>query len=543
MTTGQSENRAPLPLWLRDHYLGSGLWNDATLGELLLAGLGRRPDQRVRIWSQHRSQDETFASLGTMARRIAAGLMKRGIGPGSRAVIWLPNQLEAVAAFVGLAALGAVIVPVASFYGRKELVDIVNASEAKVVLTCRRHGGRDHLSEVCDLRAHMPSLRTIVVSGGRCGRSGRSDLLSFNDLASAPPIGVLPTRSADEECLLAFTSGTSGTARGVLHTHRTLGAEVRHHLTAMVPADATPQIMASPIAHAAGMTLGLLAPIHRGEPIHLVDTFDVDFILDTARQENLAPGGGATVFLSALIDHPRFTDELAHRMGYVILGGATVPESLVTKAAGRGITVLRSYGLTEHPTVSAGRIADSSDHLRRTDGRLLHGVEVQVRDPLGAVLGPGREGEIFTRGPDRCSGYLQPEHNTAFDAEGWLATGDVGVVSADRRLTVTARAKDIIIRHGVNISPAEVESALMTCAGVADVAVIGVPDGRTGERAVAVVVAEIQDAISLSALTAHLAGMGVAKPKWPEELWLIDELPRTASGKVRKNELRKAWSR
>jgi acyl-CoA synthetase len=543
MTAATLKDSAPLPGWLQSRYRRSGLWCDATLGEILLDGLGRCPDQQVRIWSKRGGHEATFASLETMSRRIATGLMKCGVRPDSRVVLWLPNGLEAVAAFVAVAVVGAVIVPVASFYGRKEMIDIVNAAAADVVFTCRQHGNRDHLDELCGSRGQIPSVRTIVVSDRPSERSLRHGLLSFGDLANEPPTGALPKRSADGVCLLAFTSGTSGTAKGVLHTHRTLVAEVRRHLTAMVPATATPQIVASPIAHAAGMVLGLLGPIHRAEPIHLVDTFDIDFILDTAHSENLAPGGGATVFLSALIDHPRFTDELGQRMGYVILGGSSVPEGLVTKAADRGLTVLRSYGLTEHPTVSAGRLTDSGERLRRTDGHLLDGVEVQVRDRSGAVLPPGRDGEIFTRGPDRCAGYLQPEHNTAFDAEGWLATGDVGLVSDDGYLAVTARAKDIIIRHGLNISPAEVENALLTCAGVTDVAVIGVPDDRTGERAVAVVVADRADVVSLPGLTAHLAAMGIAKHKWPENLWLIDELPRTASGKVRKDQLKTAWSK
>lgn len=541
MTADDRRNLARIPASLREHYLRTGLWNNRSLGDLLLEGLRRRPGQRVGIWSKRTGRSETFGSLEATARRVAAGLSQRGVVQGDRVVIWLPNGWEAAATFVAVAALGAVVVPVASFYGRKELVEIANATGAVVLVTCERHGCRDYLAEVGDSRAEMPSVATVVVCAGESKGAPRLDLVSFGNLLGDPSDAVRGTRSPDDECLLVFTSGTGGTAKGVVHTHRTLGAEVRGHLAAMIPTDATPQIMASPIAHAAGMTLGLLAPIHRGEPIHLVDTFDVEFILDTARAEGLAPGGGASVFLSALIDHPGFTDELAHRMGYVILGGSTVPESLVDKAAQRGITVLRSYGLTEHPTVSANRLGDTPGQLARTDGRLLDGVEVQVRDRGGALLPSGSEGEIFTRGPDRCAGYLQPELNTAFDVQGWLETGDVGVVDADGHLSVTGRAKELIIRNGVKVSPAEVESALMTCAAVAEVAVIGVPDTRTGERTVAVVVARDNQDISLSTLTEHLAAIGLAKPKWPEELRVVDELPRTASGKVRKNEIRKAW--
>jgi acyl-CoA synthetase (AMP-forming)/AMP-acid ligase II len=529
---------APIPADLRRRYLAAGLWDDCTLPTLLLAGLRRHPQQRVRLWSNRICKDESFATLESTALRFAAGLGKRGVSPGDRVIIWLPNGWEALVAFVGAAVLGAVVVPVASFYGRKDIVEIANAAAARVVVTCATHGRRDYLDEVYGSRGELPSVNTVV----RCGGGARhGNAIAFEDLLATPDASH-PPRSADDVCLLGFTSGTSGTAKAVVHTHHTLCAEVRNHLTVMVPGGAVPQIMASPVAHAAGMTLGLLAPIHRGEPIHLVDSFDADFLLDTAHAEGLAPGGGAAVFLSALIDHPNFTDELAERMRYVILGGSTVPEALVTKAAARGVTVLRSYGLTEHPTVSAGVLSDDPAVLARSDGRLLPGVEVVIRDGAGNALPAGSEGEIFTRGPDRCAGYLQSEMNSAFDSEGWFATEDIGVLDSAGYLAITDRSKDLVIRNGVNIAPAEVENALITHPEVAEVAVVGVPDDRTGERAVAVVVAHRGHAISLTALTDHLAALGVAKPKWPEELRLTDHLPRTASGKVRKNELRKEFS-
>ncbi len=534
LTTGSP---APVPAELRQHYLRSGLWDDTTFSSLLLGGLDRRPDQRIVLWSNRVRRSETFAGLADAARRFAHGLSTLGVGPGDRVVLWLPNGWEALVAFVGATVRGAVVVPVATFYGRKDVIAAVNGAQAAVVVTCTRHGGREYVDEVHSSRRDMPTLRAVV----QCGADTRTSdpmLSAFEDLLSgrlAPRTDSAP----DDICLLAFTSGTSGTAKGVVHTHRTLGAEVRHHLMTMVPQGATPQIMASPVAHAAGMTLGLLAPIHRGEPIHLIDSFDIDFLLDTAVREGLAPGGGAAVFLSALIDHPEFTDELAHRMGYVILGGSVVPQALVAKAAGRGITVLRSYGLTEHPTVSSGVLQDDPTALAQTDGRLLPGVEVQIRDPDGRPLPPESAGEVFTRGPDRCAGYLQPDMHATFDDDGWMSTGDIGVLDGTGRLAITDRSKDLIIRNGVNIAPAEVENMLLTCPGIAEVAVVGVPDTTTGERAVAVVVPTAGHSVTLTDLTTHLAARGVAKLKWPEHLRLTDNLPRTASGKVRKNDLRK----
>jgi acyl-CoA synthetase (AMP-forming)/AMP-acid ligase II len=297
--------------------------------------------------------------------------------------------------------------------------------------------------------------------------------------------------------------------------------------------------MASPIAHAAGMTMGLLAPLHRGEPINYVDSFDIDFILDVCARERLAPGGGAAVFLSALIDHPGFTDEIAERMGYVVLGGSIVPEALVDKAAARGIAVLRSYGSTEHPTISSGLVSDTAAQRRSTDGKLLPGVEVLVKLADGSRAPCGVEGEIFSRGPDRSAGYLDVQENVgSFDADGWLATGDIGILDAAGHLAITGRAKDLIIRNGYNISPAEVENALLTCPGVGEVAVVGVPDEKTGERAIAFVAASASLIPTLADLTSHLAEVGMAKPKWPEELRIVDTFPRTASGKVQKYLLR-----
>jgi acyl-CoA synthetase (AMP-forming)/AMP-acid ligase II len=226
-------------------------------------------------------------------------------------------------------------------------------------------------------------------------------------------------------------------------------------------------------------------------------------------------------------------------MGYVVLGGSIVPTALVDKAARRGVAVLRSYGSTEHPTISSSLLSDSAEQRRSTDGKLLPGVEVIVKLADGSRAPMGVEGELYSRGPDRSAGYLDPEQNAGtFDADGWLATGDIGVLDAARHLAITGRAKDLIIRNGYNISPAEVENALLTCAGVAEVAVVGVPDDRTGERAIAFVAPSASATPTLGDITAHLAALGMAKPKWPEELRLIDTFPRTASGKVQKFVLR-----
>ena len=528
---------APLPADLRQHYLDEGLWDDTSLGALLVDGLRETPHQTVRVWSKVAPRAVTFGELELVARRCAAGFRAMGVRQSDRVVYQLPNCIEAAATFLGLTMLGAILVPVAGYYGRKELIDIVNQTEASVLVTVATHGNRDYLGELRDSRASMPGLESIVL----CGRTTAPETTAFDELCKASPLTSLAAVDPDGPCMYGFTSGTSGRSKGVIQTHRSLVAEVRHHLAVAIPRGDAPKIVATPIAHAAGMTMGVLGPISRGEPINYADTFDIDFILDVCRREGLAPGGGAAVFLSALIDHPDFTDEVAESMRHVVLGGSIVPEVLVRKAARRGITVLRSYGSTEQPTISCGMPEDGPEKLATTDGRPLPGVEVVIKRMDGTVAPSGTEGEIFSRGPDRCGGYLDSAENEGtFESDGWLATGDLGIIDAAGHLAVTGRAKDLIIRNGINVSPAEVENALMSCPGIVDVAVVGVPDDRTGERAVAFVQSYGARVPTLEDLTSHLAEIGLAKPKWPEELRIVDDFPRTASGKVQKYVLRDA---
>ncbi|WP_161600465.1 AMP-binding protein [Mycolicibacterium hodleri] len=442
--------RANIPDDLRRRYLDEGFWDDSTLGDLLTGYLRANPHQTLRVWSKTAPRALTFQQLDLLSRRFAAGLRTLGVRSGDRVVYQLPNSVEAAATFLALTALGAVLVPVAGFYSRRELVDIVNTVQASVLVTTARHGSRNYLEELRDSRVEMPGLTTVVL----CGSAPVPDAIAFDDLIAAEPVNTVADISPDDPCMFAFTSGTSGRSKAVVHTHRSLGAEVRLHLGVMVPRGATPQIIASPIAHAAGMTMGLLAPLHRGDAINYVDTFDIDFILDVCGRERLSPGGGAAVFLSALIDHSAFTDEIAERMGYVVLGGSIVSEALVDKASRRGITVLRSYGSTEHPTISSGVISDSAEQLRMTDGRVLPGVEVIVKLPDGTSAPPGVEGEIHSRGPDRSAGYLDARENVgSFDADGWLATGDLGILDTAGHLAITGRAKDLITATATTSRP------------------------------------------------------------------------------------------
>ncbi len=359
-------------------------------------------------------------------------------------------------------------------------------------------------------------------------------------MLQAQPAPDVVHADPDDVCVLAYTSGTTSDPKGVMHTHRTLLAEVPHIAQWITP-DA-PNLMGSPVTHATGMLGAVLAPMDLGQDIHLIDRWDPDHALDVMIEADVGAGTGASVFLASLLDHPRFTPDYARRIRRVGLGGAPVPTALAERAAALGIQLIRAYGSTEHPSVSGGRFDDPDDKRHGTDGRAMPGVELRLLDEDGNPVPVRTPGEIVTRGPDLCAGYTDAALTArTFDADGWYRTGDMGVLDDDGYLTITDRLNDVIIRGGENISAAEVEAAIAAMPDVAEVAVVAAPDARLGEHACALVrLAPGTESLDLGAITDHLQHVGIARQKWPEELRVVPDFPRTASGKIRKVDLRQA---
>ncbi len=518
-----------VPTDLAQQYHDAGWWTDASLGQVVADGLGSMGDVGFRVHSAVRPFSGTFADVDRAARSLAGGLRARGVGPGSVVVLQLPNWVEAGIAFWAAAYLGAVVVPIVHFYGAKEVGYIVRATEPDVVVTADRFGHSDHLATWGEVLAAHPVPHWLVV-----GDTPRPDLPAaatpFADLLDGEPIAGPAAVDPDAPAIIGFTSGTTRDPKGVVHSHRTIGCEARQ-LDHFFPSGGPPQITGAPVGHFIGMLNAFLVPMLRLRPVNLVDVWDPGEVLRLMRTEGLGMGGGATFFLTSLLDHPDFTPEHLALMPYAGLGGSTVPVAVTERATKLGIKVFRSYGSTEHPSITACLIDDPEVKRLTTDGRVLPGVELRL-DP--------DTGEIVSRGPDCCLGYTDPALTASvFDADGWYRTGDVGVLDDEGYLTITDRVSDIIIRGGENISAQEVEELVLGVDGVAEVSVVGVPDDRFGERAAAVLrLRPGSDAPSLADVRAHLAGAGLARQKWPESLHVVADLPRTPSGKVQKFRLR-----
>jgi acyl-CoA synthetase (AMP-forming)/AMP-acid ligase II len=502
-----------IPTELAERYASAGWWTRESLGELVARNVAAHPEGSFRVHSGVRPFAGTYADVECTARRLAAGLRAREVGAGDVIAFQLPNWMEAAATFWASAFLGAVVVPIVHFYGRKELAFILGSVTPRVFITAEQFGRM----------TYQPDLCTDVPIVGVVSRD-------FEQLLADEPMAGTLDVDPQRPALIAFTSGTTRDPKGVVHSHQTLACETRQ-LLANYPPDRGSLLTALPVGHFIGMVSAFLVPVLDGAPINLCDIWDPDLVIALMDSDGVTFGGGPTYFITSLLDHPNFTDDHLRYLKYIGLGGAAVPVAVTRRLSDLGIVVTRSYGSTEHPSITGSHFTAPEAKRLLTDGSARPGVEVRLAD----------DGEISSRGPDLCLGYTDPALTAAsFDDEGWYRTGDIGVMDQDGFLTITDRKSDVIIRGGENISALEVEEVLLGMAAVAEAVVVAAPDPRLGERPAAVLRLKPGAAMpSLEQVRAEFEATGVARQKWPEELHQVADFPRTASGKVQKYVVRR----
>ncbi|MFF9480745.1 class I adenylate-forming enzyme family protein [Streptomyces sp. NPDC014733] len=515
----------------------------------------------------------TFAQARDAALRVAAGLWERGVRAGTRVAWQLPTRIGTVLASLALARLGAVQIPVLHLLREREVGFILAESAAEFVLVPGAWRGTDFTAMARAVAGE--GVRVLTVSAGEDGSGGpgaasgpghgsgpgagassggrgREFGLPTGDpgVLPPPPAPPLPGSPA-ATAWIYYTSGTTAAPKGVEHTDATLIAGGFGLATALgMTADDIGSI-AFPYAHIAGPDY-LVAMLAGGFPAVVLDAFRPDAAAAVYRRYGVTMAGGSTAFYQAFLDASRHRRQELPDAGPLLPslrllsgGGAPLPPELYAETVAElECALVHGYGMTECPMITMGTPYDGDERLARTVGRPVTGASVRIVRPDGAAAATGESGEVRVKGPMVFRRYTDPALTaTAFDADGYFRTGDLGHLRPDGHLVLTGRLKDIIIRKGENISAQEVEELVRTYPGVAEAAVIGLPDRSRGERVCAVVtLAPTAEPPTLAALTAHLRAAGLMTQKLPEQLEITDALPRGGPlAKVLKTVLRERY--
>ncbi|WP_406008314.1 AMP-binding protein [Streptomyces sp. NBC_00637] len=488
-----------------------------TLWDLLARRAGLTPGRRVLL------QDDralTFGELRERAERVAAGLHDMGVRPGTVVAWQLPTRLETAVLSFALARLGAVQSPVIPFYRDREVGFALRESKAEFFAVPGVWRGFDHTE-----------------MARRLGAKGVFE--AYDELPEGDP-AVLPPPPAEGTSVrwIYWTSGTTSDPKGVLHTDRSLiaGGSCLAHALRLTADDVGS--MAFPYAHIAGPDYTVMLLLY-GFPAVMFEHFALPDALEGYRRHGVTVAGGSTAFYSMFLAEQRKRPgaPLIPSLRLLAGGGAPKPPEVYHAVVREmGVQLTHGYGMTEVPMITMGAPDDSAENLATTEGRPPEGMRIRVV-----------EGEVRLRGEAVCQGYLDPAQTAeAFDAEGFLRTGDLGHVTGSGHLVLTGRLKDVIIRKGENVSAKEIEDLLAAHPALGDVAVIGLPDAERGELVCAVVeqAPGTGEPLTLAAMTSYLRAGGLSVHKLPERLEVVDALPRNETlRKVLKYKLRERFSR
>jgi acyl-CoA synthetase (AMP-forming)/AMP-acid ligase II len=507
-----------------------GLWVRTTLADTLRRAAQDTP-QRVLLVDGAQRID--CATLHGQAGAMAQAMLAR-MPAGSVVSFMLPNWHEAAVIYLAATLAGMVVNPILPSLRERELLFILQDAGTRMVFVPSSLRQHDYPAMLDKVTAQMPQPpEVVVVRGEHPGCTPYRALLQ-------PQPAALPQLDPDAVRMILYTSGTTGRAKGVLHSHNSIHAlilQLRQHWM-VEPGDRF--LVPSPIAHIGGSIYAFECPLLLGTTAVLMERWNADEAVSLMQSQRCTHMAGATPFLDQLLAAAERAGTRLPDLKLFVCGGASVPPALIRRAQAyfEKAVVTRVYGSTEVPVSSVGSTAPGdADHAADTDGR--PGL-AQLR-LAGHASAPAGEGEILARGPQMLVGYLHAEdEQAAFDADGCFRTGDLARLVDGDYLVVTGRAKDIIIRNGENISPKEVEDLLLGHPGIAEIAIVGLPDARTGERACAVIVPRPGAAPDVESLRSHLEALGVAKFKVPEQVLLRDALPRNDAGKVLKHQIRAA---
>jgi acyl-CoA synthetase (AMP-forming)/AMP-acid ligase II len=519
---------------LIERHVASGAWRNQTIADLTEALVRRDPQHVTHVFE---GRNWTIQELWNDALALAGAFQARGLKAGDVIAFQLPNWAEAMVIDLAAAVLGLVVVPVVPMYRDSEVSCILADSNAQVMFVPGTYRGFDYLAMMQRLRVQLPRLR--LVAPVRCAPHEADSVEAM--LAEGRSLRQRPRVDANAVKLVMYTSGTTGRPKGVLHSHNTMAHTVRRSMQHWSQGPGDTMLMASPVTHVTGFGSGLELPLLTGVRTVFMERWNATEGVALIEREGATISMGATPFLQELLVEAERRGSRLPSLRIYACGGAAVAPALIRRAEEllANCRVFRVFGSTELPLVTLGFVGEGQRDLAAdTDGEIVH-YDVKITDETGAALPLDSEGEVCAIGPAMMLGYTDPaQTEECIDADGYFHTGDLGHLNAARAIVITGRIKDLINRGGEKFSAREIEDTLHRHPGVAAVAVVAMPHARLGEAVCAYVVTKPGRTLGFSELEDFMSRAGLAKQKCPERFVLVDQLPMTASGKVRKDVLR-----
>lgn len=521
----------------------SDIWPQKTILDYLNDAIEKHPHKTAII---DRHSRYTYAELGKMVDRVALGLQHYGVGKDDVVSIQLPNWNEFVILHYAVTKLGAVTNPLIPIYREREIRYMVDAVKSKVIIIPDEFRDFSYVDMMTSLKADWPFVEQIFVLGDNVP----DGFTSFDQLMQHPweqqgDIEALNAMQHDPNAVteIIFTSGTTGNPKGVMHTHNTLCVSTDYWVDHLKLTEDDVFFMASTFAHQTGFGYGVRLPTHYAGTAVYQDIWDPAEFLSLIEKEKVTFTAGATPFLQDMLNEKDLNQyDLSTFRAFIALG-APIPRTLIREAQDNpNVTfkILSGWGQSENGLVTLTELDDSEEKLVNTDGHPLPHMLLKVVDATYTEVPRNTEGSLLVKGPALFVGYLNQLDKTLEEHyEDWFITGDLAVMDDDGYIRISGRSKDIIIRGGENIPVAYVENILYEHPDIFAAQVVAVPDPRLQERAAAVVMLnEAHLSLTFEQMQQFLAEKGVAKQYWPEYLEVVEDFPRTASGKIQKFKLR-----
>ncbi len=520
-----------------------------TLGEYFEKTAGAHQEKDALIFRERRI---TWGELRLLVDRLTLTFIDLGIRRGDMIVVLFPNRPEFIITLLAAARLGAVSVPVSERLRRKEIDYILRQTEAKAVVSVSEFWGFSFSDLFQELRQAIPTLKQVIISGAK----RHPEELVFEELVAKEWEKIFPADyyreaylkefpvEADDLLEIIFTSGTTGTPKGVMHTHNTRCRSALGTATSIGLQPEDIWLIMVPLSHTTALVNAFYSSVIKGSCQVLLETWNVEEAMGEITRHRVTLPIGVPTMPIMMLQRPDFDKYDFSSVRAMVLAGAPLPIEVARQIIVKmGCYVTSAYGMTETAMSNITRLDDPVEVVCETVGRPQPGMEHKVVDEKRRIVPIGAKGEASARGQNVCIGYFKDQERTAqtIDDRGWIYSGDLATMSEDGNLRIIGRIKDMIIRGGENISPTEIEDILYTYPQVAQVSVVAIPDERLGEKTCACIIPKPGEHMTQEEVKAFFKDK-VAHFKIPDRVELMSEFPTTPSGKIKKNVLRETMA-